>query len=192
MPTIPTNFVSTPITGPKALQQLAHQYGLGDKLVVKPVYGTFGEENYLVDLIEYDFNPSICDIKPDIIIQKFMPNVKIEGEYSFIIYDNTISHTVLKTPSILDLRTHQMHGGTSQLVSPCEDDLNAAEKVLESILMLTGEKAHEFRIDMIRCETTQTLLLLELAIGDPIQYLHLLSEAQQRKAIHHFIDSTEL
>ncbi|WP_299496598.1 hypothetical protein [uncultured Shewanella sp.] len=192
IPVIPTHFLSGSISNRAMLMQIAEQYHLGDVVVVKPIYATFGENNFLVNLIEDDYNLLISEIPPGIIVQKFMPNVRIEGEYSFIIYNNKISHSVLKVPSKWDHRTHQMHGGTSQLVTPCDDDLKAVKNVLESIVHLTGEKAHKFRIDMIRCEQTQQLLLLELELGDPIQYLNLLSDEQQKKAINEFIESTQL
>ncbi|WP_298774269.1 hypothetical protein [uncultured Shewanella sp.] len=192
IPVIPTHFLDEPIKNRTMLMHIAEQYQLGDVLVVKPTYATFGENNFLVNLIDDEFNSLIAEIQPGIMVQKFLPNVRIEGEYSFIIYNNKVSHAVLKTPSKWDHRTHKMHGGTSLLVTPCEADLKAVQNVLESIVHLTGEKAHKFRIDMIRCEQTQQLLLLELELGDPIQYLHLLDDEQQREAIDHFIDSTQI
>ncbi|WP_299005235.1 hypothetical protein [uncultured Shewanella sp.] len=172
------------------LAQLAKQHALGDMIVVKPTYGTYDEHHFLVNLIDDEFDPSIKHINPCITVQKFMPNLKIEGEYSFIIYNNHISHSVLKLPSSLAHSLHSIYGRISQLVTPCDEDILAVQKILDSILHLTGEKVHKCRIDMIRCEKTQKLLLFELALGDPIQYLHLLSDEQQKRAINHFIDST--
>lgn len=192
IPVIPTHFLNEPISDHAMLMKLAKQYALGDMIVVKPTYGAYDENHFLVNLIDDEFDPLIKNINPSITVQKFMPNLKIEGEYSFIIYNNKISHSVLKLPSSLAHSLHSICGRTSQLVTPCEEDLFAVQKVLESILHLTGEKAHKCRIDMIRCEKTQKLLLFELDLGDPIQYLHLLNEEQQKRAINHFIDSTQL
>jgi hypothetical protein len=170
--------------------QIAHNNGW-DKLIVKPVFGTGGMDNHLIHVSKENIsNLKLESSKTSYFVQNFMSNVNIEGEYSFLFYGNKFSHAVLKKPNESDHRTHEFNGGSTSLITPTQQDLDSAEKVMNAIVKITGEPAHKFRIDMIRCEKTNQLLLLELELGDPVQYFSVLDQTMRQRAIENFLTST--
>lgn len=164
-----------------------------DKLIVKPVFGTGGFDNHLIDVSKENISSlNLNSFHSFYFVQKFMPNINKEGEYSFLFYGNKFSHAVLKKPSQSDHRTHSFNGGSTSFISPSQPDIASAEKIMNTIIKITGEPAYKFRIDMIRCEKTNQLLLLELELGDPVQYFSVLDHTMIQDAIYKFISSTIL
>lgn len=98
-------------------------------------------------------------------VQPFLSKIQEEGEYSFIFIDGAFSHALLKQAKSGDYRIQSSYGGRETKVSPSADDLAQAQ----AILQLMDDQPFYARVDMIRGEDEQ-LLLMELELIEPYLY----------------------
>ncbi|MFC1740865.1 RimK family alpha-L-glutamate ligase, partial [Pseudomonadota bacterium] len=72
-----------------------------DELVIKPVVGANGEDAYRISAGESSARlQQVCsrfEAKRGM-VQKFMPNIQREGEYSLFYFNGEFSHAILKIP----------------------------------------------------------------------------------------------
>jgi glutathione synthase/RimK-type ligase-like ATP-grasp enzyme len=97
--------------------------------------------------------------------QAFLPSIQTEGEMSYIFIDGAFSHALIKRAKDGDYRIQSSYGGTEQAISPSEDDLDSAKRVVSS-LESTPLYA---RVDMLRSENG-SLYLMELELIEPYLY----------------------
>ncbi len=100
-----------------------------------------------------------------ILIQKFVQEIKTKGEWSFVFFDKEFSHSVLKKPKESDFRVQEDFGGVTFGKRPPSFLLKEAEKVIEKI---EGECLYA-RVDGI--EVDKNLTLMELELIEPSLYL---------------------
>ena len=89
-----------------------------------------------------------------------------EGELSFIFIDGAICHALVKRAADGDYRIQSLYGGTEEVYQPTEDDLAAAQAVLEAVPFDTPLYG---RIDMLRMEDGG-LALMEAELIEPYLY----------------------
>ena len=102
------------------------------------------------------------------IIQPFIENIVLEGEYSLIFFENTHSHTLVKKPKSGDFRVQEEHGGILTLIKkPDIKMVHEAKKVLKSLPC----KSLYSRIDFVKRENN--FLLMEVELIEPSLYFNL-------------------
>ncbi|MBK8340928.1 MAG: hypothetical protein IPK99_13430 [Flavobacteriales bacterium] len=115
----------------------------------------------------------------DLIVQEFMPEIAVEGEWSVVFFNRTYSHAVLKRPAQGDFRVQPRFGGITQASSAPPALIAQARAVLEHVqgpLLYT-------RVDGVM--RNGVFLLMELELIEPWLFLD-----QAEDGIQRFVDAT--
>lgn len=110
-------------------------------------------------------------------VQPFVDNIVLEGEFSLFFFGETYSHTILKTPKSSDFRVQEEHGGTLKKVEPEPELLKSARKTLDFI----DPKPLYSRIDYVRT-ASGTFALMELELIEPSLYFNMDRRSPERFA----------
>jgi hypothetical protein len=158
-----------------------------EKAVVKPAISATAFNTFLVSMAETSelqqkFESQLQ--QADILVQKFMPEVQTQGEWSLIYFDKKFSHAVIKRPADRDFRVQNDFGGTSLLATPPAFVVEQADKILS----LIDEPLLYTRVDGVVCGNQ--FLLMELELIEPMLFLANGKDAAERFAkviIHEFL-----
>ena len=99
------------------------------------------------------------------LIQKFIPEIRTNGEWSFIFFAGRFSHAVLKQPKEGDFRVQQRFGGYLNRTPPSACLIRQAQR----IVALVGQPILFARVDGIEIEGE--LHLMELELIEPSLFL---------------------
>ncbi len=151
-----------------------------DKIIVKPVVSTNARNTFLLDrdvpaIVAEELQKTFAT-RP-FVVQPFIENVQVEGEYSLFFFSNEFSHAILKTPKDADFRVQEEHGARIISAEPESALLETAEKLLS----LVEPMPVYARCDFIRGPDGR-FLLMELEVIEPSLYLRMDSEAPMRFA----------
>jgi len=138
------------------------------KAVVKPAISATAFNTFLVSREEADQHQQKFESflnQADMLIQKFMPEVQENGEWSMIFFDKKFSHAVIKQPAAKDFRVQNDFGGMATHANPPAFALAQAEK----ILALIDEPLLYARVDGVISENQ--FLLMELELIEPMLFL---------------------
>ncbi|MFQ5549773.1 MAG: RimK family alpha-L-glutamate ligase [Gemmatimonadales bacterium] len=69
----------------------------------------------------------------DLIVQKFLSSVAVEGELSLVYVDGMYAHTIRKFAGDGDYRVQEEHGGHAELATPPEPERSIADSLVESV-----------------------------------------------------------
>jgi hypothetical protein len=136
------------------------------EIIIKPNISATAEYTYRLRKFLPEL-PEIFENRP-FMVQKFMPKVVTEGEFSLFYFGGIYSHTILKTPKPKDFRVQEEHGGIITAVRPSSKLLKTAEQVLS----LIDPTPLYVRIDFVRDEVDD-LCLMELELIEPALYLRM-------------------
>jgi len=106
-----------------------------EEVVIKPAiaasaYRTFRVRTAEADLYKPDFAEVLRD--SDALIQPFLPEIRIHGEWSFIFLGEEFSHAVLRRPRENDFRTQPEYGGILMSEPPRKSWITEARRVVRS------------------------------------------------------------
>lgn len=150
-----------------------------DEIVIKPVIGAGAKDTFWLNRTQAQDRATELQrlyADRDIMIQPFLPEVVREGEFSLILFNGQLSHTILKTPKQHDFRVQEEHGSTIVAVQAELALVAAADKAMKSI-QPTPLYA---RVDFVRHESQ--FLLMELELIEPSLYLRMDAGAAERFA----------
>lgn len=100
-----------------------------------------------------------------VMIQRYMPQIADEGEWSLLFFNKQYSHAVLKKPQSGDFRVQEMYGGQTEGITAPAELIAQAQKVVEAV----PHKWLYARVDGVR-ENGQ-LVLMELEMVEPYLYM---------------------
>jgi glutathione synthase/RimK-type ligase-like ATP-grasp enzyme len=100
-----------------------------------------------------------------VMIQRFVPEVRTKGEWSFIFFWKKYSHGVLKRAKAGDFRVQNDFGGYLEDAAPSRSLVEQAQRIVD----LVEEPLLFARVDGI--DVDGTLLLMELELIDPVLFL---------------------
>lgn len=149
-----------------------------DELVIKPVVSATAERTFRVHrdrLAELSAELTATFRGVDYLVQPFMPHIQDEGEYSVMLFNGGVSHTILKTPKAGDFRSQEDHGGTLKLVTP-ESALLACAFQVSSVLDPLPLYA---RVDFVRGEGN-CFHLMEVEVIEPALYFRVAPQSEER------------
>ena len=109
------------------------------------------------------------------LVQQYMTSID-EGEYSFMFFNKTYSHAVLKIPKKGDFRIQEEYGGRVIPVKPSFAHVQAAGSVLKHI----SEPLMYARVDGL--VINGSFILMEVELCEPELFLHTDSQAPMRFA----------
>ena len=150
-----------------------------DDVVIKPVVGANGEDTYRLRRSHdpVSFREIVSRFRNRIaMVQKFMPAIVKEGEYSLFFFNGIFSHAIRKIPHPHDFRSQEERGTEIMPVEPERGLLKAARKALATI-----ETPLYARIDMIR-DVGDEFLVMEFELIEPSLYLRTDPRAPERFA----------
>ena len=107
-----------------------------DELVIKPVVGANGEDAFRVSRRESKQRLGRVAgrfRKRSAMVQRFMPYILSEGEYSLFFFNGEFSHAILKKPAGSEFRSQEERGADIKAVVPGEKLMSGMEPELEII-----------------------------------------------------------
>jgi len=151
-----------------------------DDMVIKPVIGANGDRAFRVspaDPVQRLEMISNCFSDRRAMVQKFMSFILTEGEFSLFFFEGEFSHAILKTPSDLEFRCQEEHGGNIQSIVPEPLLLERAQQALDAL----DETLLYARVDFVR-DDNNDFLVMELELIEPSMYLRTHPDAPMRFA----------
>ena len=156
MPVIPTVLASES-------ENISKWFGSGQTktVVLKPTLGLGGSHSYRVQLS--DLPKKLEDIRShhpnqQYLLQPFIEDILHEGEWSFIYFNRTLSHVLLKKPAPNDYRVQGIYGGTIQPAEPKPLDLSQAEAAITKLPL----DILYARLDFVRVRGQLSIIEVEL------------------------------
>jgi len=111
------------------------------------------------------------------LIQPWLSSVTETGEYSLILFDGELSHSVAKLPKAGDFRVQPEHGGN---YVACETPEGALELALAALAAAPAKAAYA-RVDMVAGDNGE-LQIIELELIEPALFLDVAPDAKARFA----------
>ena len=155
-----------------------------DEIVIKPLVGANGVDTFR--LARGRDEAKLAELVPlfrnrDLMVQRFMPSILEEGEYSLFYFNGAYSHAILKVPQKGEFRSQEERGAEILSVKP-EEKL----KMRGAQALATLEPAPLYaRIDFVRsdgdfvvmeCELIEPSMYLRTDTGAPGRFAHAVLE----------------
>ena len=146
-----------------------------NKLIIKPSVSANADDTFILEESFIDDNRVLLSNtfkNKEYLVQPFLENIKIEGEYSLIFFGDVLSHVLLKTPKAGDFRVQEEHGGILKSIDLPENSLvDFGLKVIKNLPM----PCLYSRIDVVR--NNDQFLLMEVELIEPSLYFNMNSES---------------
>jgi len=176
IPIVPTLLAQT--LERRSLEKLYDQLG-SDEIVIKPVVGANGEDTFRMSRKVKSGDPAritqLLHNRP-FMVQRFMPAILDEGEYSLFFFTGAFSHAILKVPAKNEFRSQEERGAEIHPVIPEIRLLQSAQAALATI-----EKPLYARIDLVRSDGGG-FAVMEFELIEPSLYLRTDPEVPARFA----------
>jgi glutathione synthase/RimK-type ligase-like ATP-grasp enzyme len=171
IPTVPT--VAVQSLDEQALEAARARFGCTDLVVKPPVsasaYGTFR-------LRDGDEFPETVRGWP-MLVQPWVAGILDQGEYSLILFDGELSHSLSKVPKSGEFRVQPEYGGIIQRCDPPAGSVALAKAALAA----APAPASYARVDIVVGEAGE-LLIMELELIEPALFLDHAPEAAAKFA----------
>jgi glutathione synthase/RimK-type ligase-like ATP-grasp enzyme len=168
VPIVPTSWLQE--VSPEAFVPLFDQLR-SDELVIKPIVGANGDHVFRISIQDSPQRLQAIAARfqgKPAMLQRFMPLVLEEGEYSLFYFNGEYSHAVLKVPGGGEFRSQEERGAELRSVTPGEPLLQRGRDALEAI-NVTPLYA---RIDFVR-NAADDFRLMEQELIEPSLYLRM-------------------
>lgn len=176
IPVVPTELVESG-RGPTLAEVLARRGW--ERAVVKPAVSLSAHETWRLSRAEaagQEARFAALRARGDVLVQRFVPEIVSEGEWSLVFLGGEYSHAVRKRPKAGDFRVQSDHGGRATPEAPPAWVLEGARRVLDSL----AETPVYARVDGVAAGGR--LLLMELECIDPSLFLGAHPPAAERLA----------
>jgi glutathione synthase/RimK-type ligase-like ATP-grasp enzyme len=176
VPTVPTRWVDC--GGRASLADILAGEGWRE-VVVKPAVSASAEQTWRVSTTEVDdLQPrfSALAARGHVLVQPFIEEIRVVGEWSLVFFDGAFSHAVLKRPGDGDFRVQSAHGGRHEVATPSASLVAAAGEALAA----APAPCTYARVD--GCVVGGVFRLMELELLEPSLYLESHPEAPRRFA----------
>ena len=142
-----------------------------NKLIIKPCVSANADDTFILEQNKLGSLKPVLEntfSQKDFLVQPFIKNIRIEGEYSLIYFGNRLSHVLLKTPKNGDFRVQEEHGGILKAINKPESSLiEFGNKVMETI----PYQCLFSRVDVVR--GSNNYLLMEVELIEPSLYFNM-------------------
>ena len=142
-----------------------------NKLIIKPCVSANADDTFILEQNKMGSLKPVLEntfSQKDFLVQPFIKNIRIEGEYSLIYFGNRLSHVLLKTPKNGDFRVQEEHGGILKAINKPESSLiDFGNKVMETI----PYQCLFSRVDVVR--GSNNYLLMEVELIEPSLYFNM-------------------
>lgn len=147
-----------------SLQEVMQSEGW-QEAVIKPVVAAGGRETYRVDqgnVQQEAQRLTALVMEEDMMIQEFQKNVASQGEWSFMVFGDQVTHAVLKVAKSGDFRVQDDYGGSVHDHALSDEDMAFARKAVQSV----SPRPLYARVDAFR-DNHNNLALGELELIEP-------------------------
>lgn len=175
---IPTDFIRSE----KEIDAVIDRFD-ADEIVIKPVISASGRDTFKgLKQDREKYRDKILSIlkKKSVMIQKYISTVETLGEKSVVVINGEITYVMLKKPEKDNFLVHIHHGGTYTPVKAEEDEKEFCRQILNTF----EKKTSYMRVDLLRDEETNELMLLEMELIEPNLYL-----AENKRGLNLLCDS---
>ena len=151
-----------------------------DRIIIKPVVSTNAKDTFLLQrpvALETIETLQRTFAARDFVVQPFIENIRLEGEYSLFFLGGEYSHAILKIPKPGDFRVQEEHGAEIRSVVPEDALLQAARADLARV----EPQPVYGRWDYVRGPDGR-FLIMEMEIIEPSLYLRMEPGAPARFA----------
>ncbi len=142
-----------------------------NKLIIKPCVSANADDTFILEQNKMGSLKPVLEntfSQKDFLVQPFIKNIRIEGEYSLIYFGNRLSHVLLKTPKDGDFRVQEEHGGILKAINKPESSLiDFGNKVMGTI----PYQCLFSRVDVVR--GSNNYLLMEIELIEPSLYFNM-------------------
>jgi hypothetical protein len=145
--------------------------------IIKPMVSLAASNTHKVPLDELESmlrTLKASHPQQEFMIQPFIESVVSEGEWSFIYFNQKLSHALLKKPAPNDYRVQGIYGGTIQPAEPQVEDIILAEAVMKKLPF----DILQARLDFIRVDGH--LSIIEVELIEPIFSFNLVPKGIER------------
>lgn len=148
-----------------------------NRLIVKPCISGGAKNTFKItindiDAVELQLNQLIQE--ENFIIQPFLPEILENGEWSFIFFNGTYSHSLIKKAKPGDFRVQPAHGGSVHPQSPNHELIAIAQQYVD----LFAKNCLYARVD--GTFVNGEFLLMELELIEPFLFLNTAPENYER------------
>jgi Prokaryotic glutathione synthetase, ATP-grasp domain. len=179
---VPTCWVAQD-SGARSLSGVVAREGWSGAVVVKPIvsasaHGTWVAQGTDPDDDEIRYRTALDASVHGLMLQPFLREVSVEGEWSLIFIGGQFSHAVLKRPADGDFRVQGEHGGSSVAMDPDDELVEAANRAVVAAAACTQLSAADIlyaRVDGVMREGR--FLLMELEAVEPALFFSLAPDA---------------
>lgn len=150
------------------------------RLVIKPVVGANGDDAFRVvsDTSTEEVRHMAERFRGrDFMVQRFMPAILEEGEFSTFFFGGKYSHAILKTPTGSEFRCQEERGGEIRAVQAEPLLIRRAQQVVDTL----QPGPLYARVDFVR-ETGGDFVVMEVELIEPSMYLRTDERAPRRFA----------
>ena len=150
-----------------------------DDAIVKPAVSASATDTWRARAADGDLHGArFRDLvsRGDVLVQRFVREVETAGEWSVVMVDGAVSHTVLKRPRAGDFRVQEEHGGSSEIAPAPAEVTEAAQRIAE---LIPGPWLFA-RIDGVMTDTGY--VLMEVECIEPHLFFGFQPEARRRLA----------
>ncbi|WP_066833694.1 ATP-grasp domain-containing protein [Rufibacter ruber] len=147
------------------------------KLIIKPSVSGGAKNTFTVSRDEVQaVLPKLQELlqQEDFLVQPFMPQIQAEGEWSFLFFNGTLSHCLLKSAKSGDFRVQHFFGGTIHPQPAPAHLLPQAQKFIDQF----AQGCLYARVDGV--DVNGKLQLMELELIEPFLFLHTHAEALEK------------
>ncbi|WP_412465747.1 ATP-grasp domain-containing protein [Pedobacter sp. KLB.chiD] len=148
-----------------------------NRLIVKPCISGGAKNTFRVTINDVDaLAPKLNQLlqEEDFIIQPFLPEILESGEWSFIFFNGTYSHSLIKKAKAGDFRVQPAHGGSVHPQNPDHELIATAQQYID----LFAKNCLYARVD--GTFANGEFLLMELELIEPFLFLNTATESYDR------------
>ncbi len=164
VPLVPTCWPTA--EGSETLERIFQRFGW-EEAVVKPAVSAAAHQTWRVrreDAAQRGPELARALEQGEMMVQRFLPEIAHQGEWSLIFLDGVFSHAAIKSPRPGDFRVQPDFGGTVTRGEPHAALLTRAKQAVDAVPFLW----HYARVDGV--ETAEGFLLMELELIEPALY----------------------
>ncbi|WP_266204281.1 ATP-grasp domain-containing protein [Pontibacter kalidii] len=139
-----------------------------EKIIVKPAVSGGAKNTFALTREEAEAQATSINAllqEESFLAQPFIPEIQTKGEWSFLFFNGTHSHTVLKTAKAGDFRVQHFFGGTIHTPEPPAQLLEAAHNLVDKY----AQGCLYARVDGV--EQDGELVLMELELIEPFLFM---------------------
>lgn len=142
--------------------------------VVKPALGASGHDTWTVTPAEAASRQADLDRMVGtggVLVQRLMPQVRAEGEWSIVFFGSEYSYSLIKRPGGASIFVQEEYGGSTTPATPPDGFPAQAHAMIQAAMTLTGQTTPPLytRVDGLNVDGTLTLMELELI--EPALYM---------------------